>query len=286
MSDYFTTKELASYLRVKPRKVYDLLSKDQIPYTKVMGKLLFSKKEVTQWLRASQSKEHHTMMPKVLLGSHDPLLEETLKRSNCGIAISFDGSKKGLQRMNNFEGFACGLHVFEEENEEWNIKAVKQQLINTEFVLMEWAKRSRGIVYKKNKNIINSLNDIKKLNFASRQDGSGSSIYFDYLLKKNELDQNIFQNVNTFYTETDSVMSVYEDESDFTFGLKSEAYRLNLDFTELVQERFDLAVDRRSYFHSNFQTLIEFCKTENFQMLLDKFKGYDVNGFGTFHYIS
>ena len=67
-----------------------------------MGKLLFSKKEVNEWLNLNQSKQNKYSLPKVILGSHDPLLEETLKRSNCGIAISFDGSIKGLYRMNNF----------------------------------------------------------------------------------------------------------------------------------------------------------------------------------------
>ena len=43
MSDYFTTDELAEFLRVKPRKVYDLVAKEEVPFSRVMGKLLFSK---------------------------------------------------------------------------------------------------------------------------------------------------------------------------------------------------------------------------------------------------
>ena len=64
MSDYITTDELASYLRVKSRKVYDLVSKDQIPYTKVMGKLLFSKNEVKRWLDINKSKENNYLVKK------------------------------------------------------------------------------------------------------------------------------------------------------------------------------------------------------------------------------
>ena len=45
MSEYFTTDELADFLRIKPRKVYDLVSTDKVPYSRVMGKLLFSKAE-------------------------------------------------------------------------------------------------------------------------------------------------------------------------------------------------------------------------------------------------
>ena len=286
MGNYFTTDELASILRIKPRKVYDLVSKNQVPYTKVMGKLLFSKKEVNEWLNSSKSLEKKYILPKVILGSHDPLLEETLKRSNCGIAISFDGSKKGISRMNNFEGFASGLHVFEEQTEEWNIGTIKNELNNMEVVLMEWAKRSRGLVFKNNKNVINSIKDLKNLHFANRQDGSGTKIYLDYLLKKNKLDQKYFKSNNTFYTETDAVMSVYEDETDFAFGLKSEALKFNLDFIELVKERFDIVLERRSFFEDSFQKLIKYCNTENFKKLLLKFDGYDVSDFGKFHYIS
>ena len=47
MSEYFTTDELAVFLRIKPRKVYDLVSTDKVPYSKVMGKLLFSKSEIS-----------------------------------------------------------------------------------------------------------------------------------------------------------------------------------------------------------------------------------------------
>ena len=286
MSDYITTEELASYLRIKSRKVYDLVSKNQIPFKKVMGKLLFSQKEVDEWLNTSKSKEKNYILPKVILGSHDPLLEETLKRSNCGIAISFDGSKKGIYRMNNFEGFASGLHIFEEEKENWNVETIKNELNNMEVVLMEWAKRSRGLVFKKNKNVINSIKDLKNLHFADRQDGSGTKIYLDYLLKKNKLDQKYFESINTFYTETDAVMSVYEGESDFAFGLKSEAIKFNLDFIELVKERFDIVLHRRSFFEDSFQNLIKYCNTENFKKLLLKFDGYDVSDFGKFHYIS
>ena len=286
MSDYITTEELASYLRIKSRKVYDLVSKNQIPFKKVMGKLLFSQKEVDEWLNTSKSKEKNYILPKVILGSHDPLLEETLKRSNCGIAISFDGSKKGIYRMNNFEGFASGLHIFEEEKENWNVETIKNELNNMEVVLMEWAKRSRGLVFKKNKNVINSIKELKNRHFADRQDGSGTKIYLDYLLKKNKLDQKYFESINTFYTETDAVMSVYEGESDFAFGLKSEAIKFNLDFIELVKERFDIVLDRRSFFEDSFQKLIKYCNTENFKKLLLKFDGYDVSDFGKFHYIS
>ena len=38
-----TTAEVAALLRVKERKIYELVSENQIPHTKVTGKLLFPK---------------------------------------------------------------------------------------------------------------------------------------------------------------------------------------------------------------------------------------------------
>ena len=51
MSDYFTTEELADFLRIKSRKVYDLVSKDLVPHSRVMGKLLFSKIEISNYFQ-------------------------------------------------------------------------------------------------------------------------------------------------------------------------------------------------------------------------------------------
>ena len=53
-------------------------------------------------------------------------------------------------------------------------------------------------VFKKNKNVINSIKDLKNLHFANRQDGSGTKIYLDYLLKKNKIDsyKNVISKLN------------------------------------------------------------------------------------------
>ena len=41
MTEYMTTKELADFLRIKQRKVYDLAATGRIPCSRAMGKLLF-----------------------------------------------------------------------------------------------------------------------------------------------------------------------------------------------------------------------------------------------------
>ena len=45
-----TTREVAEYLRIKERKVYDLLRQKRIPSTRVTGKWLFPKHLIDQWV--------------------------------------------------------------------------------------------------------------------------------------------------------------------------------------------------------------------------------------------
>ena len=54
MTDFLTTRELASLLRVKERKVYDLVATGALPVRRVTGKLLFPRDEIDVWLGASR----------------------------------------------------------------------------------------------------------------------------------------------------------------------------------------------------------------------------------------
>ena len=51
MSDFLTTKEVASLLRIKERTVYDLVKEGSIPVSRVTGKLLFPRELVEAWVR-------------------------------------------------------------------------------------------------------------------------------------------------------------------------------------------------------------------------------------------
>ena len=50
MPDYLTTREVADLIRLKERKVYDLVATGAIPCVRVTGKLLFPRNLVEAWL--------------------------------------------------------------------------------------------------------------------------------------------------------------------------------------------------------------------------------------------
>ena len=288
MSDYFTTEELADFLRIKSRKVYDLVSKDLVPHSRVMGKLLFSKIEISNWISGNKTEDIHLKsLPIVLLGSHDPLLELAVKNSKSGIAMSFDGSTQGIERFKLNEGFVSGLHLYDNDENIWNVPIVKKQLSDKAVVLIEWAKRERGLIFKENNNIKNiSIENYKGKRLVRRQIGSGSEIYLQYILRTYNLSYDDFKRTEIAYSENDAVHLVLSDKADVTLGLKSEAKKYQLGFCPIITERFDLVVDRKFWFEKPFQDLLNFCKTSHFKEIASNLDGYNIIDLGKVHFNS
>ena len=287
MSDYFTTDELAEFLRVKPRKIYDLVSKEEVPFSRVMGKLLFSKEEVANWIAGNNNSiENKNYLPDVILGSHDPLLEYAIKKSGSGIALSFDGSNKGLERFKLNQGIASGLHIYNFSSKKWNIPSVEKYLNDKDFVLMEWAKRERGLIFQPLNEPKKSITDFKGLRLVTRQPGSGADNYLKNLLKSENLNLSDFVKTEIVYSEIDAVSLVLSGQADVTLGISSEAEKYKLKFIPVVKERFDLVIDRFSWFEVPFQKLLQFSKTTEFFDIASSLKGYDIKNLGVIHFNS
>src|SRR5918998_5758380 len=86
--------EAADYLRLKERKLYELVAEAAIPCTKVTGKWLFPKAELDHWLASNlvRPKGMTAAEPLPIVGgSHDPLLEWALRESGSGLATPSPG---------------------------------------------------------------------------------------------------------------------------------------------------------------------------------------------------
>ena len=88
---YLTTKEVADLLRVRERKVYDMVATGEIPHRKITGKLLFPQGELTAWIEG-EGALRPTMRPDLVTGSHDPLLDWALRESGAGLATLWNGT--------------------------------------------------------------------------------------------------------------------------------------------------------------------------------------------------
>jgi len=283
MSDYLTTSEVAELLRIKERKVYDLASSGQLPCNKAIGKLLFPRDQINAWLasNAEHAIEPLVARPPVFLGSHDPLLEWALRESRCALAMLFDGSADGLQRFIAREGIAAGLHIHDHKNQTWNISSVEQHCGQHSAVLIEWAVRQRGlIVSPKYVDKIKTVDDLKGLRIVPRQPEAGAQLLFEQLIDQSDIDKSDIEFSDAARAETDVAAAINSGAADAGFGLATVAASYNLHFVPLVEERFDLLIDRQHYFEEPIQTLLAFCKTERFTKHVDQLVGYDVSELG------
>ena len=103
MPEYLTTREVADLIRLKERKVYDLVATGAIPCVRVTGKLLFPRSLIEAWLarHAEYGGGAETLQrrPNICAGSHDPLLDWALREAGTDLAVSFGGSLSGLERL-------------------------------------------------------------------------------------------------------------------------------------------------------------------------------------------
>ena len=106
-----TTREIADHLRLKERKIYDLVSSGDIPHVRVSGKILFPRALIQTWLMrntqyAGGADVLHEPHP-VMAGSHDPLLEWALAESGAGLPALFESSLDGIRRLQKGEAIAA-----------------------------------------------------------------------------------------------------------------------------------------------------------------------------------
>ncbi|MDQ3649918.1 MAG: helix-turn-helix domain-containing protein [Acidobacteriota bacterium] len=53
---FLKVNEVAELLRRKPRTIYEMVAREQIPYRKVGGMLLFDFDEIVAWTKVSKNK--------------------------------------------------------------------------------------------------------------------------------------------------------------------------------------------------------------------------------------
>lgn len=280
MPEFLTVKELAELLRIKERKVYDLASAGDVPCTRATGKLLFPEAEIRAWIEGKQTGKP-VARPSVFLGSHDPLLEWALRQSRCGLATFFDGSTDGVARFKAGEGVATGLHIHDREGDDWNVGVAARECGDLDAVLIAWATRKRGLVVRPEAlSGIRSIHDLVGRRFAPRQPESGTAVLLESILADAGLSLADIEFSEPCHSEQDAVVSVSEGTTDVTFGLEAVARQFGLGFVPLVDERFDILIDRAAYFDEPIQTLLAFCRSATFLDRATAMSGYGLGGLG------
>lgn len=286
---YLTTREVATLLRIKERKVYELVAESAIPVCRVTGKLLFPRRQIEAWVDGSiewtGDSERLSAPPPVVAGSHDPLLDWALRESGSGLATVYEGSLSGLQRMADGKAMAAGMHVFEPASGDWNRDHVAATPGLNGIVLIEWARRSQGLVVAAgNPAKIASVADLRGRTVVPRQAEAGSQILLRHLMEEAGLgEDDVTMLASPARSETDVAHAVAGGKADAGLAIETVARQFRLGFVPLAHERFDIAIGRRDYFEPPFQTLLAFTRTAGFAERARELGGYDITGLGTVH---
>lgn len=283
VSDVMGTREVALYLRVRERKIYELVRTRQIPCTRVSGKWLFPRKAVDAWLARHVEYEGAPLTPPpVVAGSHDPLLEWALRESDCGLAMMTSGSLSGLARLEAGEALVAGMHVRDDDSGSFNVPMVRQRVTRHDVVVIEWAWRDQGLIVARDNPLgIAGLADLRGRRVAMRQVQAATRLAFDRMLAEAGLAvDDIIPLPSPARTQTEAGLAILEERADAALAVGAVAGQLKLGFVPLFRERYDLVLTRRAYFDPPFQALMSFARTPAFRERAQALGGYEVATLG------
>ena len=268
-----TTAEVAEYLRIKERKVYDLVRQGEIPCSRKAGKWLFPKTLVDRWVLQGVRAEAAALgpAPAIIAGSHDPLLDWAVRESDCGLAVLSGGSMDGLSRVGAGDAAACGIHMRDPETGTYNVAWMRRWLGNRDFVLIRWARREQGLLVAAGNPLgITGVADLRryiaKPRVAQRQEGAGSQTLLRQLIADAHI---LLDEVDLVSpparSEDDLALLIADGKADAGVAIAAVARQYRLDFVLLAEEYFDLAIRRYDFFEPPIQTLLAFARSEPFR---------------------
>ena len=283
-----TTTEAAEYLRLKERKIYELVAEGAIPCTKVTGKWLFPQADLDQWLLQSLSRPKGMKVPDpmpIVGGSHDPLLEWALRESASGLATLPEGSEAGLARFEQGGIVATAIHLHSLADEgDTNVDALRKRGGFHDAVLIAFARREQGfLVAPGNPLAIATIADVvrRRARLAVRPQGAGAQLLLLSLMHRARLSYDGLAVIAPpCPTGSDIAQAIRAGRADCGIATRSAANAAGVDFVPIVWERFDVAMRQRDYFRPPLQAFLGFLRTDAFVARAGELGGYDVSDAG------
>jgi len=185
------------------------------------------------------------------------LLDMMLKKEQFSFEVASIGSSGGLTTIMLGEADVAGVHLLDEDTNEYNISFLKRYWVSNQAVLVRGYLREIGfIIPKGNPKNVSGLDDLlrRDIRFINRPLGSGTRTLIDiYLSKicenKGLKFRDIVSKVKGYQVEVKShneaAKAIANGKADVAFGLKAAAVTNNLDFIKVMNENFDFVVDER-----------------------------------------
>lgn len=299
--EFMSTKEVAKYININEKQIYLLVKSGRIPCTRVTGKWIFPKNAIDDWIQNSvkgglqKARKKVSKMEGALLasGSNDPLLDILLSvikkdHPDFNIFSANTGSVSGLEAFNAGLTDIAFSHLFDPQSGDYNTPYLKKYCPDQQPVVVNLFYRQIGFLIVRSKSDIfkgwKSLTN-KKIRFINRQGGSGVRLLMDDELKNRKISyKNIAGYDNEVYTHFEVGLSLISGEADVGIASAAVAKILDLEFKPIVSERFDMILDKNTFFQPAVQAFIETLQSEKFKNRVKKIGNYDFKDSGRILY--
>ena len=242
--------------------------------------------EVTVRLLSPSAKFMETL---VVIGSHDPLLDELadmmhVENGNVYMSSSHVGSMGGIMAIRRGEAHAAGCHLLNTETGEYNVSFIKKYFPRGGVKLIRCVGRQQGMMVAKGNPLnIQKFADIARegIRYVNRQKGSGTRILTDYLCKQNGLDTAaIYGYDREELTHTSVAAQIVSGSADAGMGIYSAAKLYDLDFIPICIEEYDLIIPDHAWETPMVRQLIATLKSDAFREKILAMGGYTVENPG------
>src|SRR6202142_1034298 len=290
----FTTAEAASYLRLKERKIYEMVAEGTVPCTRAPGRWLFPRADLDHWLASSVTRPEGMTRPDpapITGGSHHPLLEWALRESGSGLATLAVGSEAGFNRFTAGETIAAALHLhaLDDPEADANVAAVSGRSDLQDAVMIAFCRREQGFLLAPGNPLkVRAIEDViaKRARIAMRPKGAGAQLLLLSLLQRAKAALEALVSVSPVCpTGPDIAQAIRAGRADTGIATRSVANSAGLDFVPLVWEPFDLLMHQRDYFHPPLQALIRFLQSDELAARAQEMGGFDLVAAGTVRFV-
>lgn len=285
---WLTTEEAAAYLRLKERKLYELVGQGAVPCTKVSGKWLFPRAGLDRWLEAGLARPaglEAAAPPPIVGGSQDSLLELAIRESGCGLALLAEGSQAGLDRLLRNEVAIAALHLHATPDDDAaNLAAIRAEPALHDAVVIDFARREQGLLLAPGDPLgLDGLASAiaKGARFAQRQKGAGAQLLLQSLLQRaGAAPGKMVVADGVCATGQDLALAIRSGRADCGVAARAVAMAFGLEFRPLVWEHVDLVMRRRSYFEPAAQRLLAWMRSPDMAARAQELGGYDLSSSG------
>ena len=222
----------------------------------------------------------------VVIGSHDPLLDELgdfmhIANNDVFMSSAHVGSMGGVMAVRRGEAHAAGCHLLDTETGKYNVSFVKKYFPKGGVKLVRCVGRQQGLMVAAGNPLgIEKFADIAKenLRYVNRQKGSGTRILTDFLCKQDKIDTDtIYGYDREELTHNSVAVQIASGSADAGMGIYSAARLYGLDFIPICVEEYDLMIPDKCWDTPQVQQMLAALKSREFQEKLLAMGGYTLD---------